>query len=87
MILDHYNALLSSLADNKHPISVNNLLIEIQQDKLTLDASCCLSLLRCVCEVGDMKQATDIIKLMLDLSFIKNQQISDYIILGHGRAG
>jgi pentatricopeptide repeat protein len=44
-------------------------------------------LLSCVCEAGDIEQATDIVSVMKNKGFPASESVFAALVLGHARAG
>ena len=44
-------------------------------------------LLACICESGDIKQATEIVSMMKTKGFPASEPVFDALVLGHARAG
>jgi leucine-rich PPR motif-containing protein len=44
-------------------------------------------LLACVCEVGDIEQATEIVSVMKAKGFPASESVFTALVLGHARAG
>ena len=44
-------------------------------------------LLACVCESGDIKQATEIVSMMKTKGFPASEPVFTALVLGHARAG
>lgn len=83
--VNYYNALLKCYMENGHAVSVNKFLAEmhnVQPDEMTY-----LLLLGCACEVGDIKQATEIVSIMKDKGYPARELIFNHLVLGHARAG
>lgn len=84
---DHYCAYLSSLAENRYPVSVEDVLQDMSDRGLPVDDRIYYALLRCVCEAGDMQQSAKLIVKFKDANIPVVQDVFDYIILARARAG
>jgi leucine-rich PPR motif-containing protein len=85
LTVEHYNALLSCYVENGHAISAMKFIADmhnIEPNEATYHL-----LLTCVCEGGDIEQATEIISMMKDKGLAASESVFTALVLGHARAG
>ncbi|KAJ9588803.1 hypothetical protein L9F63_017914, partial [Diploptera punctata] len=81
----HYNALARCYMENGHTVSVRKFLEDMYKVEPT--EATYLWLLGCVCEVGDIKQATEVVSIMKEKGYSASEFIFNNLVLGHARAG
>lgn len=85
LTVEYYNALLSCYVENGHAISAVKFIADmhnVEPNEATYHL-----LLSCVCERGDIEQATEIVSLMKTKGFPASESMFTALVLGHARAG